>query len=439
MKIITQLSLFDDTQNENLGDLERLQNVLENLPDEELMEKLKSIRGKGRNEWPVEAMWNSFIASFIFDHDSIASLLRELNRNSQLRILCGFQPHPYSVLTGEKDGYGRRIRESGYKLAPTASAYTNFLNNLRKCQDKLREMFDSLVEYMYENLPDFGELLVTDGKAVQSYATKTSKKKNSGNRGERDADWCRKTYTTTKPDGEKITKTKKWFGFRLHLISDATYELPVDFEVTKASSSELKETEKILGNMKENHPMKIEKCEYFLADRGYDSTDLIQWLATEEISPIIDIRNMWEGGETKQFKDTDLVYNYKGKVFFVPEAGEPIELVYRGYDKSRDCHRYGFHPKYHDKRIFRIPLKTDPRIFTKVARNSKKWKRLYKKRTSIERVNGRIDRDFQFEKHTIRGLDKMKMFLTMTFIIQLASAKSKIEQGIKTGLAKHCA
>ena len=90
MRIITQLSLFDDTQNENLGDLERLQNVFENLPDENLIKKLKEIRGKGRNEWPVKAMWNSFIASFIFDHDSVASLLRELNRNSQLRILCGF-------------------------------------------------------------------------------------------------------------------------------------------------------------------------------------------------------------------------------------------------------------------------------------------------------------------------------------------------------------
>ena len=56
MKILTQLSLFDDTQNENLGDLERSQKVLANLPDEELIQKLKTIRGKGRNEWPVEAM-----------------------------------------------------------------------------------------------------------------------------------------------------------------------------------------------------------------------------------------------------------------------------------------------------------------------------------------------------------------------------------------------
>ena len=59
----------------------------------------------------------------IFDHDSIASLIRELNRNSQLRMICGFQPHIYSVLIDEKNEYGRKKWEMRYKLAPTASAY----------------------------------------------------------------------------------------------------------------------------------------------------------------------------------------------------------------------------------------------------------------------------------------------------------------------------
>lgn len=78
MKIISQLSLFDDTFEENLGDLFRLQTILAALPDEKLIQKLQKIRGKGRNEWSVTALWNSFVASFIFDHDSVASLLREL-------------------------------------------------------------------------------------------------------------------------------------------------------------------------------------------------------------------------------------------------------------------------------------------------------------------------------------------------------------------------
>ena len=426
MKIITQISFFDDTQNENLGDLERLKAVMENIPDEKLIRKLEEIRGKGRNEWPVGCMWNSFIASFLFDHDSIASLIRELNRNSQLRMICGFQPHFH---TG-KDGVAKLM------LAPTASAYTNFINNLRECKTELREMFDELVRYMYQNLSDFGDILMVDGKAIQSFATKPSEK-NSGHKGEHDADWCRKTYTTTTPKGEMNTKTVKWFGFRLHLIADAAYELPVDFVVTKASNSEVKETEKLLEEIKGNYPEKTEKCKYFLADRGYDSTELIEWLEEEKIAPIIDIRNCWKDGEeTKQFQDTDLVYTFNGKVYYVNEEGKKIELNYKGYDKSRDALRYGFHPKYNDKRIFRIPLKTDRRIFTPVARDSLKWERLYDMRSGIERMNGRIDRDYKFEKHTVRGLEKMEIFLTVTFLVNLTLAKSKIEAGVKEGLAK---
>ena len=109
-----------------------------------------------------------------------------------------------------------------------------------------------------------------------------------------------------------MVKTKKLFGVRLHLLSDATYELPIDYGVTKASNSEVKETEKLLYNIKEKYSEKLEKCRCFLADKEYDSTELIEWLITEGVSPVID------------------------------------------------------------------------------------------KRTSIERVNGWIDCDFQFEKHTIR-------------------------------------
>lgn len=57
--------------------------------------------------------------------------------------------------------------------------------------------------------------------------------------------------------------------------------------MTKASNSEVKETEKHLKNIKKEHLRKLERCDYFLADRGYDSTELIQWLTTEGIAPII--------------------------------------------------------------------------------------------------------------------------------------------------------
>lgn len=96
--------------------------------------------------------------------------------------------------------------------------------------------------------------------------------------------------------------------------------------MTKASNSQVKQIEKVLYNIKEKYPEKLEECRYFLADNGYDSTELIEWLATEGVSPVIDIRNMWQGDETKQFKNTNIVFDYKGRVYYINDSGKEIEL-----------------------------------------------------------------------------------------------------------------
>ena len=62
------------------------------------------------------------------------------------------------------------------------------------------------------------------------------------------------------------------------------------------------------------------RIEYLSLDRGYDSTEMIRTLKTAGISPIIDIRNCWKDGETtRQYKDTDIVYDFQGNVFIVDE------------------------------------------------------------------------------------------------------------------------
>lgn len=181
----------------------------------------------------------------------------------------------------------------------------------------------------------------------------------------------------------------------------------------------------------------LESSRYFLGDKGYDSGNIIRQLERKGITPIIDIRNCWKDGEeTHQYRDTNLIYNYKGTVWYIEEDWSQTELLYRGYDKGTDSLRYGFKPQKHDKRIFRIKCEEYRRIFTPVARSSHKWKRLYKKRTGVERINGRIDRDYKFERHTIRGLGKMTMFLTVTFLVYMALAKSRIESGQREHLCK---
>jgi len=112
MAIIPQTSLFSWRDIEELGDLKRLQLVVDHLPDEELMQTLEAERGRGRNDYPVRAVWNSLLAGVVFQHRSIEGLRRELRRNAQLRELCGFD-----VVWG-------------VEAVPSSSAYTRFLCKL---------------------------------------------------------------------------------------------------------------------------------------------------------------------------------------------------------------------------------------------------------------------------------------------------------------------
>ena len=223
-----------------------------------------------------------------------------------------------------------------------------------------------------------------------------------------------------------MTSKKKWFGYRLHLIIDATYELPVAYELTKASEGEPTVAKRLIQALFDS---RAKSCHYLLADRGYDGAPLLNKIESKAIIPIIDIKNQWKiDTPTKQYRDTDLVYTYNGEVSYVDERGKEIALIYKGYDKVTDSLRYGFKPQHKDSRIFRIKREEDRRIFNKVARSSHKFKRIYKKRTAIERVNGRLDRDFLFETHTIRGKKKMNLFVTMAFLVMLAFAKRRIQE-----------
>ena len=100
-------------------------------------------------------------------------------------------------------------------------------------------------------------------------------------------------------------------------------------------------------------------------------------------------------------------------------------MKYLGYDKENNALRYTRYST--GKKIYRIPLGTDYRIFTPVARDSKKFKKKYKMRTEIERLNGRIDRDYMFNDHFIRGQKKMELMLNLTFIVMLTIAKGHIK------------
>ena len=413
MNSITQISVFDYSEIENLGDLERLKIFFENIEDKKLCEAIEKERKNGRNDYPVRTMLNLIYAMKIFGHRSVESFRRELARNSQLRIVCGLSEGKYKYFEERKH------------LIPPARVFTGFFDKLKEHQKEIDEIFEKDVKFLYENLEGFGEDAAVDGKYLDSYGNQNYKNKADDNRGEHDATNSCKTYYMK--DGS--TKKEWHYGFRAHIICDAKYGLPIKKKVTPANNSEQKELDNMLEEMEQNEKekYKLEKMKNLMGDAGYDNGPRNQNLKEKyNINAVMDIRHMWSKDEKyREIENQPIAYNEDGEVYYIVDLNNYEKMKYLGYDKENNCLRYTRESK--GKKIYRIPLSTDYRIFVPIARDSKKFKTKYKMRTEVERLNGRIDRDYMFNDHFIRGQKKMDLMLTLTFVVMLTIAKGHIK------------
>jgi len=419
MSMIPQATFFWETDIEQLGDLARLKHVLENLPDEEFVRRLEKERNCGRNEYPIRAMWNAVIAMIVFGHRTYADFIRELRRNAQLAWMCGFE------------GFGK---------IPGPDNMSRFVSKLKDHNVDIKGILIKQSERLYELLPDFGKHLAIDSKWVHSLASRRSGRKAPDGRSETDAEWGKKEYFGVHEDGSEWNKTEKCFGFKMHSLVDTKYELPIAFINSGANGSDIVWGKKLLEDIEKKRPYVLEKCEFFMADRGYDDTDFIQWLKGNGIKAIIDKRDMWKTETEKPLPGYEDIfyYNERGDVFcYAKESGERHKMRPAGYDEERDAVRkicpvsmYGASCKEKDTCTYcknvRVPLKTDPRIFTQVDRQSYKWKRLYAERTAVERVNSRLDVSFGFETRRVRGMEKMNLLTALAFMIMNTLAVGSI-------------
>lgn len=444
MAIITQKFLLNWKEIEASSDIERLNLVLEVIPDEALMKKLEKKRKGKRDKNPIRAIWNSILAGIVYQHPSIESLRRELKRNAELREACGFNPF------------------FGSNAVPSQYAYNRFLKKLIKEEKEINQIFDNLVSEIKRLIPEFGEHLGIDGKELKSYAVG---KKELSESSDPEADWGVKKYEGKNKDGSTWEKVKSWFGYKLHLVIDTKYEIPIGYEVTKASISDTTRLLPIIKEIKEKHPEIINRARDLSADKGYDSTRNNTELYDEYgIKPVIDIKNCWKSEKGQEIntrplyedKADNIVYDYKGGIYCLTGNGDNFEKDYTamsffGFDKNRESLKYrcpaaafGIKCENKDKcgtgdygeygRVVRIALEKDRRIFTPIARSSNTFKRIYKGRTAVERVNSRIDNVFGFEKHYIRGMAKMKMRINLAMIVMLSIAVGRIKRGEKEKL-----
>ena len=295
---------------ERRPELERLEMVLKALPDEELLAALEQRRGRGRDDYPIRAMWRALVAGIVFQHVSIQSLFRELRRNPALLDVCGFDPlgprrRPKREVVVGAEGPERVLKEvprgDGVGSAWNFSRFLSSVAKLEAERGLIQGMAVRLREQLMEEVEGFGEHLGYDGKAVESHSTGRKRGKR-GQTSDPDADW---------------------------------------------------------GTLKYRCPA---------AAYGFDC------------------------------------------------AGR--ESCYRAAGSQAGA--FG--------RIVRIPLATrDRRMFTPTPYGSPSWKRGYRRRSALERIYSRLDNDFGFERHFLRGRSRMtaRVGLGLTVMMALALAQAR--------------
>ena len=82
MRIHVSKPLFAWDCLEDSPSLKTIRDFLAAIPDGRLLEGLRQWRGKGRNDYPVRALWGSLLLTFALRHATIENCLTELNQPS---------------------------------------------------------------------------------------------------------------------------------------------------------------------------------------------------------------------------------------------------------------------------------------------------------------------------------------------------------------------
>jgi transposase/IS5 family transposase len=407
---IIQSPLFDFEAFITTKNNDRLTLVLEVLPAEKLIIALESEHWTGRKGYSVRGMWTALIAGVLYQCSSIAEVRRLLERDKDTRIVCGFS----------KDNI------------PSEDAFSRFLKKLVNHEDLLEQCFCRLVERLRKLLPGFGGKVVVDSTDIKAYANGFRKKP-----ADIDARWGVKGATVTRQEpGEELKdkdKKKKdlysWFGYKLHLIVDALYELPISFIVTPANESDTTQMKPLLKKAELDKPGY--HPEAVIADKGYDSKD--NYLAIFKdchAAPIIPLvqKAGWESPD---------ICNAKG----TPTCGCGLEMVYWGRDgkylkyrcpetagKGKCRWRFKCTASSYGYVLKLAVMKEDPRRHLPIPRESRKWARLYRLRTSVERVNSRLKELLGLGKITVRGIAKVTVKALLSLLVMLAAAVGMAER-----------
>src|SRR5262249_7190192 len=123
----------------------------------------------------------------------------------------------------------------------------------------------------------------------------------------------------------KVTKVVEWFGFKLHLLVDVKHEVVLSYEITDPKAGAGETLPVILGQAEANRP--ADRSQALAYDKAADSDDVDQALADTGITPLIQMRGLWQTDPERMLPGHDgssnVVYTEDGTIYCYDTVSEP--------------------------------------------------------------------------------------------------------------------
>ena len=183
---------------------------------------------------------------------------------------------------------------------------------------------------------------------------------------------------------------------------DARYGIPLGFVILPANRSDSPQLLPLVDKLKETHPDL--PVRYMSADRGYDGMSNYQGLVDREIRPVIQIRDTDKGG----------IYTLEGRPTCI--GGKPMEYIGTDTGEADQGHLFRCPPegcrlkdriaysRFCDSEHFEKPEGDLLRRVGLLPRAGRLWPRLYKLRTTIERMFGSMKASRLLNTHRYQNI-----------------------------------
>ncbi len=364
----------------------------------------KAFSPLGRPNYPYEMMLKAYLAGYVLGVKSTNDLIRRLQENPILAIVCNFD------IT---------------KPLPHRTTFNRFFNKLIRYQQLVDECLSEVTTNLHKAIPDFAKIVAIDATAIRSHANLNKKPSSDPEAGF--------AYKGGKKDAYH------WeFGYYLHMVADATSELPIAKQLSLSSQHEKEIALPLLRKTRDVLPWF--KPEVVLADAGYDAyyvyEDIVNGFDAE---PIIDSSKkkapLLSGSTQNPICPGGLPLT---RIGHHPMLGLRYECPARAR-KSIKCPL----PEMCPLKVAYIRPGHDYRRFGyRISRTSPKWQELYNKRTSIERIFSRLKDKRRLNSHCFRGFSKINLHCTLSILVMDAMALARVEAGqlddIRTCARKIC-